>query len=124
MARPVQANAAETRRRLVHSAVDQFSRCGFEATSLRKVAQEAEVSLATIHYYFRSKAGLYEACMESLRGSLATGFAPLQEMFALLEESQALDPALAAKALKTTEDQLARLALRILLNQTSQERSE
>ena len=81
MSRPVHADAAATRRRLVETAVVHFARNGFEATSLRKIAEEASVSLATIHYYFGSKAQLYEACMESIRGTLATGFAPMQEMF-------------------------------------------
>jgi AcrR family transcriptional regulator len=81
MARPVQADAAATRHRLVETAVAHFSRSGSEATSLRRIAEEAGVSLATIHYYFGGKARLYEACMESLHGTLAAGFAPMQKMF-------------------------------------------
>ncbi len=86
MSRPVNADAAATQSRLIETAVQHFALHGAEATSLRKVATEAGVSLATVHYYFGTKSRLYDACIESLHGSIALGLAPMQEMFAEITE--------------------------------------
>ncbi len=81
MSRPTNANAEATRRRLIETASTHFSAHGVEGTSLRSVARDAGVSLATIHYYFGTKSQLYEACMTTLYSSLADGLTPMRELF-------------------------------------------
>lgn len=46
---------------LFESAITQFSEYGYAGASLRKIANEANVPLSTIHFYFRSKADLFIA---------------------------------------------------------------
>ncbi len=68
MARPVGANAEETRRKILKAASDLFASYGFEGTSVRQIAKGAEVSLGMIRHYFGSKEGLYRACMATAYG--------------------------------------------------------
>ncbi len=81
MARPKGADPELTKRRLLSAAAEHFTQYGVEATSLRKVARDANVSLATIHYYFRTKRALHDACLDALYNDLASSFAPMREMF-------------------------------------------
>ena len=78
MARPVGANADETRERLLAAATQHFSARGQDATSLREVAADAGVSLATIHHYFGAKQQLFEAALQWQLDGLAAELAPLR----------------------------------------------
>lgn len=71
MARPVGANAEETRRKILKSASNLFATGGFEGTSVRQIARGADVSLGMIRHYFGSKEGLYGACMATAYGVYA-----------------------------------------------------
>ena len=71
MARPVNADAAATRRRILDSAGGLFAAGGPGRTSVRQIAAEAGVSLAMIHHYFGSKGALYAACVDAMYEDLA-----------------------------------------------------
>ncbi len=66
MARPVKADAAATRDRILGAAIALFSDRGLDGASIRTIAGAAGVSLAMVHHYFGSKDGLYEACIERM----------------------------------------------------------
>ena len=66
MARPVNADATATRARILAAARDRFGADGPAAVSVRDVASHAGVSLATVHHYFGTKHGLYEASIEAM----------------------------------------------------------
>ena len=55
------ADADPARNRLLLAALALFAEQGFAKTSVREIAQAAQVNVAAINYYFRDKAGLYEA---------------------------------------------------------------
>jgi AcrR family transcriptional regulator len=57
-------NQPAARLRLVESAVRLFGRDGFDGTSLRALADDAEVSWGLIRFYFGSKDGLRDAAEE------------------------------------------------------------
>jgi AcrR family transcriptional regulator len=57
----------DTRTRIVETAITLFAKKGFAATGLRELANEADVNLAMINYFFGSKKGL-------LKDILATFF--------------------------------------------------
>ena len=71
MARPIHANADATRRRILASASRLFSERGHGDTSMRDIAGDAKVSLATVHHYFGSKAELYGHCIEAMNSQIA-----------------------------------------------------
>ncbi len=56
----------DTRRRLIDTAIQAFGAYGYEATSTRRLAEQAGVTLPSIQYYFGSKEGLYRAAIEHL----------------------------------------------------------
>jgi AcrR family transcriptional regulator len=59
-----------TRARILDAALDRFRRQGFEPTTMRAIAAQAEVSLGSAYYYFESKEDLvmayYERAMEAM----------------------------------------------------------
>lgn len=63
--RPRSSAAADgdARRRLLDAAARHFAAAGFAGTSLRQVAQEAQVTPAMVSYYFKDKWGLLEAVL-------------------------------------------------------------
>jgi len=56
--------------RILDAAEDAFADSGFNGASLRRIGLEAKVNLATIYYYFKSKAGLMEAVLRRRFGPL------------------------------------------------------
>lgn len=62
--RPTQA-AADTRRKLIETAVRHFAQHGFEAASQRAIQREAGVNPAAAHYYFGSKEAMYRAVIDT-----------------------------------------------------------
>jgi AcrR family transcriptional regulator len=63
--RPAHDNrGAETRQRLIHSALEVFGEYGFDGASTRMLAERAGANLAAIPYHFGSKEGLYRAAAE------------------------------------------------------------
>lgn len=56
-----QSKSERTKERIVAAALELFRRHGFEATTMRMVAEAADVSLGNAYYYFASKELLLEA---------------------------------------------------------------
>jgi AcrR family transcriptional regulator len=56
--------------RILDAAEKQFAEAGFEGASLRDIVRGAGVNLATVYYYFQSKAGLIGAVIERRLGPL------------------------------------------------------
>lgn len=62
--RPSEQGRREVRGRLGTAARELFARHGFEAVSLKQVAEAAGVTPAMVHYYFGDKQGLWLAVLE------------------------------------------------------------
>ena len=54
----------DTRERILESALALFRRVGFEQTTMREIATEADVALGSAYYYFASKEALVMAFYE------------------------------------------------------------
>jgi AcrR family transcriptional regulator len=70
MARPINADADATRRRILESAVRLFAESGPTGASIRSIAKGADVSLAMVHHYFGTKDELLDACIDSMYARL------------------------------------------------------
>jgi AcrR family transcriptional regulator len=70
VARPRNADAEATRRRILDSACAVLASDGPQAMSLRAVARRAQVSPAVVHHYFGDRSGLADACMDSAYAGL------------------------------------------------------
>ncbi|WAH55430.1 CerR family C-terminal domain-containing protein [Pseudomonas silvicola] len=55
-----------TRREIIEAALAQFALHGFEGASIRGISKAAGVKSPAVHYYFRTKEGLYTACMNTI----------------------------------------------------------
>ncbi len=53
-----------TRRDLLQAALKQFADRGFTATSVREIVDAARVSKPALYYYFKDKAGLFQALVD------------------------------------------------------------
>ena len=53
-----------SKEKILAAAEKLFAEKGFEGTSVRELAQEAEVNIAMVSYYFGSKENLFEALIE------------------------------------------------------------
>jgi len=62
--RPRDGNPAETRRDILKAAEESFAAAGFAGATTRQVATRAGVNVATLHYHFGNKEGLYRAVLE------------------------------------------------------------
>src|ERR1700690_629586 len=70
--RPRGGDPVETRRGILRAAEECFAASGFVGATTRQVAALAGVNVATLHYHFGSKDGLYRAVLEAAtRGAVA-----------------------------------------------------
>jgi AcrR family transcriptional regulator len=91
----------DTSRRILETAIRVFADKGYEGASTRLLAEQAEVNLPAIQYYFGSKEGLYRAAIghiadfveermasrtQHVLAELAAGCSSEQEIFALVCE--------------------------------------
>jgi AcrR family transcriptional regulator len=70
--RPINADAAATRKRMLDAATRLFAARGFGKTSIRMLADEAGVSVAMVSHYFGGKDALFEACLDEMYRKLGT----------------------------------------------------
>ncbi|MFQ5599388.1 MAG: TetR/AcrR family transcriptional regulator [Candidatus Krumholzibacteriia bacterium] len=83
------ASHSDTESRLLDAAEEVFAERGYRATATSEIAKRAGVNKTLIHYYFRSKEGLYRAMMERISGHLA----PFLEDFSIIDPVEALSAA-------------------------------
>jgi AcrR family transcriptional regulator len=55
---------SDPKQQILAAAIGLFARKGFSATGVREIAQQAEVNIAMISYYFGSKRGVLEAALD------------------------------------------------------------
>jgi AcrR family transcriptional regulator len=58
---------------MLDAAESEFGRVGFVGASMDDIARASGVTKALLHRYFGTKEGLYDACMERVRGRLFDG---------------------------------------------------
>lgn len=61
MAKPDKQSDSETRRHIMRAALKRFAHCGYAAASVQQIVDDARVSKPTLYYYFKDKAGLFQA---------------------------------------------------------------
>ena len=69
--------AEQTRQTIVDAALRLFRSSGYDGTTMRAVAGEAEVSLGSAYYYFSSKEHLIQAFYDQIQREHAQSVAPL-----------------------------------------------
>src|SRR3954470_22068045 len=54
----------KTRRRILRMALKQFAHRGYTGASVQAIVDDARVTKPTLYYYFKNKAGLYQALLD------------------------------------------------------------
>lgn len=57
-------NHSITRAHILRAALKSFARCGYAATSVRRIVEDAHVSKPALYYYFADKAQLFQALVD------------------------------------------------------------
>ena len=71
------ARGADTRKRLIETAIEVFAIHGYDGTSTRLLAERAGVNLPAIQYHFGSKEGLYRAVVGYFTDYIEQQMAPV-----------------------------------------------
>jgi AcrR family transcriptional regulator len=82
-----QAQGEETRATLLRTGARLFAQNGYNGVSMRTLAAEAGVNLATVSYHFGGKAGLYEAIIREIISVRDQIFPPVEAVRARLAEA-------------------------------------
>lgn len=82
----------ETRQKLLDAAFDLFVQYGFDATTSRMIANKADVSLASISFYFGTKQALYDSMVDAIFESVSLTVDDLyNDIQAFLSDSESND---------------------------------
>jgi AcrR family transcriptional regulator len=81
-ARPAAAAKPDRRQNILLAAEKLFAKFGYHAVSIRNIADEAEVPLALVGYYFGAKQDLYRAIFEHWSTMIQERLASLKEAMA------------------------------------------
>jgi AcrR family transcriptional regulator len=57
-------NVSETRQHILRAALKHFAHSGYAAASVQQIVDEAKVSKPALYYYFKDKAGLFQALVD------------------------------------------------------------
>jgi AcrR family transcriptional regulator len=71
---------------LIKAAQSLFAKLGFAATSVKQIADDANVNVSLVSYHFGGKEGLYKACLESEVENVTSFFDKYVSSFASKEE--------------------------------------
>jgi AcrR family transcriptional regulator len=118
MARPVHADAAATRARVLAVAASLFAARGPDGVSTREVARGAGVTQATVMHHFGTKEGLHAACVDAMYAELTTLTAELAPLATSGREPPALVAAAVTRAYRfgLAHRAAVRLAMRAVLD--------
>ncbi|HVY60805.1 MAG TPA: TetR family transcriptional regulator [Planctomycetota bacterium] len=87
----VRATMAAHRERILKAAEKLFSTRGYHGTSLRDIAEEAQVSLGNIYNHFEDKLRLFETLMDELEARYLAPTEPIPQALAKLEFPDGLE---------------------------------
>jgi AcrR family transcriptional regulator len=76
--RPLETGHQDLRTQILDTAEELFSDSGYAATSIRRIANTAEVNPALVHYYFGNKKSLLVKVMERALEPLAQAIAAMK----------------------------------------------
>jgi len=87
--------ASKTKQKLIDVGVRLFAIHGYEATSTRMIAKEADVNIATIAFHFQNKEGFYKAVLQHVAQELNQPLLPLVDHVSRLRKADSITPGVA-----------------------------
>jgi AcrR family transcriptional regulator len=92
--RPVGADSAETRNRILRAAREVINKCGYQAATFQAIAMEAGLTRPSVHNYFASREQIYNTLAAEGRDVMAACIAAVQDRDTLRGQLSALVGAL------------------------------
>ena len=92
-------NSEYARQRVIEAAFDLFGRIGYSGTTVRMIANQADVSLSAIPYYFESKENLYLYIVELATNDFRHYFSEISEKTNKFLSNPRLEPDTSRKLL-------------------------
>ncbi len=77
--RPVEAGGRDLKTQILDTAEELFSTHGYAATPVRRIAEQAGVNPALVHYYFGNKKSLLQEVMERALAPMAKAIAAMKD---------------------------------------------
>lgn len=87
MSPPSSVETADTRQRILDTALLLFSQGGYDRVSIRDIAQAAQVNVAAVSYHFGGKPGLYRAALNEPLGTVREDIPLFDQPHFSLQES-------------------------------------
>ncbi|MVB12300.1 Bacterial regulatory proteins, tetR family [Caprobacter fermentans] len=104
-------NPSTTRQNLINAGVKLFAIHGYEATSTRMIAKEANVNIATIAFHFQNKEGFYRAVLKYVAHELDRPLLPLVDHVRRLRSANSITPAVAWVLIEEYVDSMLKTVL-------------
>ncbi|MDA8017550.1 MAG: TetR/AcrR family transcriptional regulator [Thermoanaerobaculia bacterium] len=80
-----QAKSEATRQRALDAALQLFSQQGFRATTIRQIAETADLSVGNVYYHFPSKEAIFERLLEDFSHRIFDSDSPFSRIFEPLD---------------------------------------
>ena len=77
------SRADQSRDRILHAAIREFSEHGLAGARTGAIAAAARVNKALLYYYFRDKEALYVASLEEVAGKVQTKIGQVKKVLGL-----------------------------------------
>ena len=106
-------NSSATRQNLINAGVKLFAIHGYEATSTRMIAKEANVNIATIAFHFQNKEGFYRTVLNYVAHELDRPLLPLVDHVRRLRGANSITPAVAWVMIEEYIDSMLKTVLEI-----------
>jgi len=87
--RPVGADSAETRARILHAAREVINEHGYHAATFQAIAERAGLSRPTVHYYFNTREQVYDSLVQEASAVLDDCIAEARREGTLLKQLSA-----------------------------------
>src|SRR6478735_5625494 len=84
--RPVGADSAETRARIIRAAREVINERGYEAANFQAIASRADLSRPTMHYYFHSREEIYDCLIAEAYSIVADCIAQAKRQDTLMNQ--------------------------------------
>lgn len=79
------AKSEATRHRALDAALDLFSQQGFRGTTIRQIAEAADLSVGNVYYHFPSKEAIFEHLLEDFSHRIFDEDSPVSRVFEPLD---------------------------------------
>lgn len=85
------SNDTSTKEKLIRTGIELFSKYGYDGTTMRMIAQDANVNVASVSFYFGSKQNFYKSVLEYAAEDATPIYDVFYKEFLAAKESGSID---------------------------------